>query len=221
MAHTRAVIQKLLFFISLWIGFCVAVYASPIANQASHVSQADENEQLTDSPELPDPSHYLTNDEVAKNPDHYAQVMRMRIARQEKMLNALSESTYKDQYKQQLRDDYAAFAEYLRFTLHKPDEAIAVYQNMAKLDADATPIFDLPSLAIADIQRFDKHDSKQAIAIYQKELARKSTDLSDADKEHAAMVHRWIKFELDYLEHGKSFSGSLDRNDMACMFGLV
>ena len=125
---------------------------------------------------------------------------------------AICRSAYSAGAREGLWREYAGLAAFLRFTLRKPDDAIAAYQALGRLHP-ASGAVDFASLGIADVERFDKHDAKKAIAHYRSFLASLKDDPARPGSQQTpfAGLRRWIEHEMDYLERGKPFSGVIGR----------
>ena len=152
------------------------------------------------------------------DPKRYAADWRALIERHETLLGDYADLPYSTGAKGQLAREYAALAWFLRFTLRKPDEAIAAYQAMAKLQPAAPAGIDFASIAIADVQRFDKRDPRKAIEQYRLLLAGLGAGPSRPDAQLARLfpgLRLWIAREIAYLESGKPFSGVIGRDDLA------
>jgi hypothetical protein len=153
----------------------------------------------------------------ASDPQRYAAGWRTAIERREALLRDYADLPYSVGARQELAREYAALAGFLRFVLRRPDEAIAAYQAMAKLQGPAPVGIDLASIGIADIERFDKRSPRKALEQYRSMLASLGGDAARAGPARSLVpgLRRWLEHEVAYLESGKPFSGVIGRDDFA------
>lgn len=111
-----------------------------------------------------------------------------------------------------LGQDYLALASYQRFTLRQPDDAIASYQAASRLREPGS--LDLAAAAAADVYRFDKRDNRKAVEHYRSALASYRPAPQSRDAALSGAFRRWLEREVDYLESGRRFSGTVGPADM-------
>ena len=139
------------------------------------------------------------------DPGRYGAGMRALLERQE--TRAPSEALMKD---------YLALGSFLRFTLHRPDDATAAYEAASRVRPQDS--FDLAAIAVADVQRFDKRDARKASELYRRALGSYRAPVQSQDAAFFAGLRRWIEHEIDYLERGRRFAGALGPADMQTAF---
>src|SRR6185369_1021234 len=96
----------------------------------------------------------------ASAPQRYADEWRALIERREAQLRDYADLPFAVGARQELAREYGALAAFLRFSLKRPDDAIAAYRKLAALQPAGG--LDGASLAIADVLRFDKREPKAA-----------------------------------------------------------
>jgi hypothetical protein len=111
-----------------------------------------------------------------------------------------------------LAQDYLALAAFQRFTLRQPDDAVASYAAASRLRQAGS--LDLAAAAAADVYRFDKRDSAKAIEHYRSTLASYRPSPQSRDAEFFTAFRTWIEREVDFLEKGRRFSGTVGPRDM-------
>ena len=106
-----------------------------------------------------------------------------------------------------LARDYLALGGFQRFTLRQPDDAIRSYEAASRMREPGS--LDIAAIAAADVYRFDKRDGKKAIERYRSALA---------DAKLHASFRGWLEREIEFLERGRRFSGTLGAAEMEMAF---
>jgi len=150
----------------------------------------------------------------ASEPQRYARDLRAALEQREADIKAVDDiANVAIPARMSLASDYNALAGFLRFTLRQPDAAIGAYEAAFRVQpADS---LDIASLGIADIARFDKGDKALAIERYKRTLFSVSSRWAGPNADLAAGFKRWLGAEIEYLQTGKHWSGTLDKADLA------
>jgi len=127
------------------------------------------------------------------------------------------DSVYADGLRSEVASGYLMLANFARFTLKRPSEA-AEYQSKSKQALPASPGSDYMSdLSAADLLQYDFADRGKALEAYR----RAADKLRAAKVDRSEWLARAVTHEIEYLEHGKVFSGSLTTEDLQQFFGVV
>ena len=101
---------------------------------------------------------------------------------------------------------------FTRFRLRDPQRALGFY-GKAEGTGMALAIF-----AQADTWQFDLRDKARALAEYRRNLERLRAEQRKADRGEARYFEwgaRWLAHQVTFLETGRRFSGTVDREDVA------
>lgn len=148
------------------------------------------------------------------DPQRYVAEMRAALEKREAGIKAADDTpNVAIPARMALASDYNALAGFQRFTLRQPDAAIESYEAAFRVQPPDS--LDIASLGIADIARFDKGDKALAIERYKRTLFSVSGKWSGANADLAAGFKRWLGAEIEYLQTGKRWSGTLDKADLA------
>jgi len=126
-------------------------------------------------------------------------------------------SVYADGLRSEVASGYLMLANFTRFTLKHPSEAVE-YQSKSKQALPAGSGSDYMSdLSAADLLQYDLADRGKALEAYR----RAADKLRAAKVDRSEWLARAVTHEIEYLEHGKVFSGSLTTEDLQQFFGVV
>jgi hypothetical protein len=126
-------------------------------------------------------------------------------------------SVYADGLRAEVASGYKMLADFTRFTLRRPSDALA-YQSKSLQASPASPERDvLADLSAADLFQFDLADRAKALEAYR----RAADKLRAAKADPNSWLSRAVSHEIEYLESGKVFSGSLRAEDLGEFFGVV
>lgn len=111
-----------------------------------------------------------------------------------------------------LAQDHLSLAAFQRFTLRQPDDAIASYAAASRLRQPGS--LDIAAAAAADVYRFDKRDRAKALEHYRSALASYRPSPQSRDAELYKAFRGWLEREVEFLEKGRRFSGTVGPADM-------
>ena len=101
---------------------------------------------------------------------------------------------------------------FARFRMHEPRRAIDFYANAERIGQP------LAIFLQGDTWQFDLRDKKRAIEAYRRNLALVESGPAPGDRSNREVhdwVARWLRHQIAYLEAGRTFSGSVAREDVA------
>ena len=155
------------------------------------------------------------------DPKRYAAEMGPVLERWEAQVAKFSDVPASVGARQQIGQEYMQLAMMQRFEVRQPDDAIASYEKMRRLQPPEAGA--LVALYIADIQRFDKRDTRKALENYRQALNGISAGLGHAGGEARILsaFRPWLEAEIAYLERGKRFTAPVTRDDMAAGYLLL
>jgi len=119
---------------------------------------------------------------------------------------------------------YIGLAHFVRFTLRRPERALALYQKIEQLSTrkrvTGLSITEFASFRLADIYQYDLHDKANAIRHYERFLQVVSGQEDDEAAALQGWLSSWLENETRYLKTGKPFSGVIT-NEQLIGFSLI
>lgn len=147
------------------------------------------------------------------DPDRYVAGMREYLAGLESLALEYEKQPGAVAARGDIATDYLELAHFVRFKLKRPREALQLYVA-AQRNGDR-----LGDFAVADTLQFDLRDSSRALEEYRKlsaALAAAPTAPRTRPLDHSITrwARRWLDAQIQYLETGKTFSGTVEPMDI-------
>ena len=126
----------------------------------------------------------------------------------------------------EIRNGYMGLAGYVRFVQKQPERAIGLYQKagaMGAARAGEKSILDVGGIDIllGDVYQFDLRNPAKALEHYELALGqvnKTQTEGSDIEKSFFGRQKIWLQHEIAYLRTGRTFAGTVARDDA---FGVI
>ncbi|MBC8023040.1 MAG: hypothetical protein H7Y14_07970 [Burkholderiales bacterium] len=152
------------------------------------------------------------------HPERYVEAVSARL----RALERLAEE-YRDQpavvgTRGDIAEGYLGLGNFLRFRMKRPREAVEQFAA-AERNGHGLAIF-----AAADTYQFDLRDKARALAEYRRNLAKIRAIPVDSRPEEALFLKwasRWLEHQAEYLARGRTFSGTVGRDETAGAAMLV
>jgi hypothetical protein len=155
------------------------------------------------------------------DPERYVRELRAHLARLHAELDA-GPAEERESRTAELMSLYYQVAGFVRFTRHEPHEALAIYAEAATLESEWVRQLGVLDLLIADLVQHDLADTDTAIAHYRRALdamTRPSPPEKRRDESPLTPLREacaaWVSHEIQYVETGVPFRGSVARQDAA------
>jgi len=129
----------------------------------------------------------------------------------------------------EIRNGYMDLAGYVRFVQKQPERAAGLYQKAAAMGAARAgekSILDVGGIdmLLGDVYQFDLRNSVAALEHYELALDRVNktqTEGSDIEKAFFGRQKIWLQHEIAYLKTGRTFAGTVERDDALGFIGLA
>lgn len=184
--------------------------------EAGNASIAMQNERHRIKPPVSLPSQ-LSNDDV----ERYVREAEAYLVQLGAVAKKYSIASGSEGLRVELNRGYMELGDLARFRLRDAKRAIAFYSRMNDYPqrSDRAGFGDF---LIGEVYQFDLNDRQQAAHHYGNMLTRLNESRASANGMEAALENWWqraLRHDLAYLNRGKTFSGKLDKDDLAgCAF---
>jgi hypothetical protein len=145
------------------------------------------------------------------DPDRYVAGMRTYLGGLEELAREYEKQPGAIGARGDIASDYLELGHFVRFTRKRPKEALELYAA-AQRNGDR-----LGDFAVADTVQFDLREPKRALEEYRK-LSGAVASARPARNPKEANMNRWaqswLAAQVQYLESGKTFSGTVEPGDV-------
>jgi len=149
-----------------------------------------------------------------EQPEQYVALYLEYLKRQERLAMEYADLGYAVGLRNEISNEYLGLGNTVRFRLKQPTRAIELYVAGEKLWDPLAPTL---AAAAADTYQFDLHDKAKALKEYQRaqeKVRRIRPSTNDIEVGIARWTANWLTYQIDYLKTGKTFSGTINQEDI-------
>ena len=150
-------------------------------------------------------------------PEQFVRDYENYLARVAALTEKYRDSVYHDGLRSEVASGYAMLANFARFKLKRPSQALDYQVKSAPVSPAAREGDYLSELLAADLLQYDLADRDKALEAYR----RAADKLRAAKVDPGNWLARGLAHEIGYLESGKAFSGSLGGEELGQFLGIV
>lgn len=152
------------------------------------------------------------------DPEKFVQEFEKNLVELENLANKYTEAPHIVGLISDLVRSYASLGDFSRFSMAQLDQAIRYYQKAIRLSEKDGAIPGFFYFRIADTYRNELRNTKAALRHYQIALdifSKNRPRPTDDGIESIKWLENFLKNEINYLETGRSFAGSIGKEEVA------